>query len=387
MAVYAIARDEAHHVRSWFASCADADVVVLVDTGSTDETVQCAQQLGIVTHQIAVEPFRYDVARNRALDLVPAAIDVCLSLDLDEVLLPGWRSQLEEAWRTGATRVTCWLSWIWSDDYPPLRFTSDCRIHARNNYRWRFPVHEQLERVGSEAEVLAASSLEIQHLRDTRAARPHYLPLLRLRADEHPDDGATAHLLACEARLNGLWDEARCQERRALGLPLSPNERLHAMLMDAFLEPAAREDWLLAACKEFPERREPWCTLAQYHFDHQRWRACRAAAYVALRIQQPADDYLANPFAWGPWPDRLAALASRELGDDQLTVHHARRGLRSNPTDAELSTLLSAASERLIGGRPRVGASRLRRLAVTLLRQAHSAYRRESRRGPTTDGL
>ncbi len=359
---------------------------MLVDTGSTDDTVQRAQRLGIVTDRIAVEPFRYDVARNLALDLVPAEIDVCLSLDLDEVLLPGWRSHLEEAWRTGATRVTCWHSWLWSDDYPPLRFTSDDRIHARRDYRWRFPVHEQLERVGGEAEVIAASPIEIKHLRDTRAARPHYLPLLRLRADEHPDDGSTAHLLACEARLNGLWDEARCQERRALGLSLSPNERLHAMLMLAFLEPAAREDWLLAACKEFPERREPWCTLAQFHFDHQRWRACRAAVYVALRIQQPADDYLANPFAWGPWPDRLAALASHELGDDQLTVHHARRGLRSSPTDAELSALLYVASERLVGDRPRADASRLRRLAATLIHQARSVYRRESRSGLTPGG-
>ncbi len=161
VAVYAIARDEAAHVERWLASCAEADVVVLVDTGSTDETVQRARQRGIATHQIAVEPFRYDVARNRALDLVPESVDVCVSLDLDEVLLPGWRSRLEEAWRPEATRARCWHSWPWSDDFPPLRFTSDNRIHARNGYRWRFPVHEQLEWLGGETEVTVASSLEM----------------------------------------------------------------------------------------------------------------------------------------------------------------------------------------------------------------------------------
>src|SRR5205807_433889 len=86
VAVYAIARDEEAHVARWAASAAGADVRIVVDTGSTDATVSRALSSGIAVHCISVEPFRYDEARNRALDLVPDDVDVCMPLDLDEVL-------------------------------------------------------------------------------------------------------------------------------------------------------------------------------------------------------------------------------------------------------------------------------------------------------------
>ena len=101
IAVYAIARNEEHHVERWAASARDADTTVLVDTGSSDRTVQRARKLGVVVHEARIVPYRYDVARNRALALVPDDIDFCVSLDLDEVLAPGWRTCLENAWRQG----------------------------------------------------------------------------------------------------------------------------------------------------------------------------------------------------------------------------------------------------------------------------------------------
>lgn len=80
IAVYAIAHNEEHHVERWAASARDADQIVLVDTGSTDRTVQRARELGVAVHEIRIEPFRYDVARNRALAFVPGDIDFCGTL-------------------------------------------------------------------------------------------------------------------------------------------------------------------------------------------------------------------------------------------------------------------------------------------------------------------
>jgi tetratricopeptide (TPR) repeat protein len=343
--VYTIARNEEHHVERWATSVREADGVFLFDTGSTDGTVERARGLGVVVREIRVEPVRYDAARNLALDLLPHDADVCVSLDLDEVLLPGWRKQLGAAWRGGATRVRCWYEWPWSEVHPALRFTTADRVHARHGYRWRYPVHEEPVSLG--AEVVVESGVEIRHLRDSTGSRPHYLPLLRLRAAENPNDGRTAHLLASEARLRGLREEARFHERRALELPLAPNERLHATLMLSHLEPEARQDWIVAACAEFGGRREPWCELAQLHLERGDWRACRAAALRALRIEHPADDYLTNVFAWGAWPEKLAALASVELRDHERAAHHARRALQVLPEDEELTRLLRRATEAL----------------------------------------
>jgi glycosyltransferase involved in cell wall biosynthesis len=350
IAVYAIARNEENHVERWAASTDEADLVVLVDTGSTDETIRRARKVGVDVHTVSVEPFRYDAARNQALALLPRDIDLCVALDIDEVLVSGWRPHLEEAWRQGASRVRCSYEWPWSDVHPPQRFTTTERIHARHGYRWRFPVHEELVPLGPEVQV--ASGAGIRHLRDSIGTRPHYLPLLRLRAAEHPDDGRTAYLLGSEARLNGLRDEAIFHERRALELRLAPNERLHATLTLSYLEPESREDWLLDACADFPERREPWCELGQLHLERGEWRACRAAAHAALRIMDPADDYLSNVLAWGPWPERLAALASMELGDLEWAVHHARRARDAAPMDDDQAALFDRASTALSRRRP-----------------------------------
>ena len=236
-------------------------------------------------------------------------------------------------------------------------------------------MHEELVALGNEIQV--TSELEIWHLRDSLGSRPHYLELLRLRAEEHPTDGRTAHLLSSEARLSGLRDEAVVHERRALELDLAPNERLHALLMLAYLEPERRETWLLTACAEFPGRREPWCDLAQWHLERGDWWECRATAQVALRITEMADDYLTNVFAWGSWPERQAALASMELGDYELAVHHARRALKAAPADEECVELLRRASAALCSSRGIVAVVQVRQQG-TLARTVMNAIRRKA---------
>ena len=83
---YTIALNEEKHVMRWLEGTKDADVRVVVDTGSTDRTVKMLQAAPrVIVHQISVKPFRFDDARNAALALIPADVDVCLSLDMDEI--------------------------------------------------------------------------------------------------------------------------------------------------------------------------------------------------------------------------------------------------------------------------------------------------------------
>ena len=105
VAVYAIARDEASQVDRFMSTARDADLVCVADTGSRDETPQLLREAGAVIHDISIAPWRFDDARNAALALVPGDVDVCVSLDLDEVLQPGWRAALESAWVPGTTRL------------------------------------------------------------------------------------------------------------------------------------------------------------------------------------------------------------------------------------------------------------------------------------------
>src|SRR6266550_4008556 len=103
IAVYTIALNEAAHAERWASSAADADYRIVADTGSTDDTVERLTRAGVTVHRIAVRPWRFDDARNAALALIPADVDVCCTMDMDRFLEPGWRAKLEAAWTLDTT--------------------------------------------------------------------------------------------------------------------------------------------------------------------------------------------------------------------------------------------------------------------------------------------
>ena len=47
---------------------------------------------GVTVHRIAVRPWRFDIARNATIALIPDDVDVCCSMDMDMFLDPGWRA-------------------------------------------------------------------------------------------------------------------------------------------------------------------------------------------------------------------------------------------------------------------------------------------------------
>src|SRR5437763_7958296 len=103
--VYAISKNEVRFVERFCNSAQQADLILIADTGSSDATRERAQSCGAVVHQISIKPWRFDVARNATLALVPSDIDVCISLDLDEVLMPGWRDEIERLGNSETTRL------------------------------------------------------------------------------------------------------------------------------------------------------------------------------------------------------------------------------------------------------------------------------------------
>lgn len=95
--VYAIAKNEQKFAARWYESVKEADGVFVLDTGSDDDTVKILEKLGATVKTEKIQPWRFDTARNRALSLVPDDADICVSVDIDEVFLPGWRQKLEKA--------------------------------------------------------------------------------------------------------------------------------------------------------------------------------------------------------------------------------------------------------------------------------------------------
>ncbi len=83
----------------WMDAVREADLVVVTDTGSVDHTVERLLARGAVVYRERIDPWRFDAARNAAMDHIPEDVDLCVSNDLDEVFEPGWRKRLEDAGR------------------------------------------------------------------------------------------------------------------------------------------------------------------------------------------------------------------------------------------------------------------------------------------------
>jgi len=93
--VYAICKNEEQFVDRWMDSMSEADEIVVLDTGSTDGTVEKLRARGAEVTTQVITPWRFDTARNRSMELVPENADICVCTDLDEVFHPGWREKLE----------------------------------------------------------------------------------------------------------------------------------------------------------------------------------------------------------------------------------------------------------------------------------------------------
>ena len=62
IAVYAISKNEEQFVKRFCDSAKDADLIIIGDTGSTDNTVALAKECGAVVPRIYITPWRFDKA-------------------------------------------------------------------------------------------------------------------------------------------------------------------------------------------------------------------------------------------------------------------------------------------------------------------------------------
>ncbi len=83
IAVYSIAKNEEQFVERWYNSAKNADHLFMLDTGSSDNTVKIAKELGINVEIQSFDPWRFDIAQNAALNALPKDIDMCVALDMD----------------------------------------------------------------------------------------------------------------------------------------------------------------------------------------------------------------------------------------------------------------------------------------------------------------
>lgn len=340
--VYAICKNEAQFVKRFCDSAKDADHILIVDTGSTDDTVKISQECGATVHTIGISPWRFDHARNAALALVPADIDICVSLDLDEVLEPGWREEIERVWADSTTRLRYMYDWG-----NGVSFLYE-KIHSRHGYHWHHPCHEYPRPDKRTTEIWGQTDkLLVRHLPDKEKSRGQYLDLLDLSVKEDPDCPRNAFYYARELSFYGRWEEAIVECNRYLALPGATwdTERSYAYRVigksqDGLGRPDLAEAAYQRSCAEAPHKREPWVSLAELYYRQNKWEDCYAAAKRAVSISDMLPDYTRDQNAWGSHPHDLAAISAWRLGLRDEAIEQGTIALGKSPDDERLATNL-----------------------------------------------
>lgn len=336
--IYAISKNEAHFVQRFCESAIEADHILIADTGSTDGTDVKARIHGAHVHNICITPWRFDHARNAAIALIPRNIDICISLDLDEVMEPGWREEIERVWNWDTTRLRYYFDWGCG-----IKFKYE-KIHARHGYFWHHPCHEYPVPDGRIKEVWAETDkLLVSHHPDPTKSRGQYMDLLELSVKEDPHCPRNAFYYARELSFNGRWQESIAACEKYLKMPEAtwPNERCYAMrVMGKCYEQLNQhwmaEKWYQMAAAEAPNTREPWCALAMLYYFQRNWVQSYAAAMRALAIKDRELVYTCDPEVWGSQPHDLAAVSAWHIGLVGQAIEQGELALSLNPSDNRL---------------------------------------------------
>ncbi len=342
--VYTICKNEEQFVNRWVDSMQEADAIYVLDTGSTDHTVEILKQRNVNVETKVITPWRFDVARNLSLDMVPSDTDICVCTDLDEVFEPGWRKKLEEAWDENTKHARYNYNWSFDDKGDPAVNFYIEKIHSRNEYRWTHPVHEVLRYFGTTKEnFITIDSITLNHYPDHSKSRSSYLPLLELSVAEDPEDDRNMHYLGREYMYYGKWNECIDTLIRHLHLKSATwkDERCASMRFIArSYQSLERFDeakmWLEKAIEEAPYLRDPYVERAILAYHLKEFDDVITYGKQALQIQTHAKTYINEPFSWDSTVYDILSIAYYYQGDLKNAIKYVNFALDMNPQDERL---------------------------------------------------
>lgn len=300
-----------------------ADELIIVDTGSTDDTVAIAERHGAtVLHYEWVQPGHKGEARQMGIDA--AAGEWIVVLDADEIITDpaGLRQVIHDSppERTGIH--------VLFENYDDagkltLRWYQN-RIFRRGLYCYRHREHEMPVWHGAGEPAEFGVNIVFEHRapagRGPIKAGP-MLERLRLDVEEHPGDPHPIYFLHRQYMLMEDWKAGIEWGTRYLALESGrdPCEcygnlaSCHYMLGD--IQGAIR--WLHNAAAEQPHRRIWWIRLAEMHMAAGRWNIGLAHLRLASELW-PAFEWQWEPETYGPGLQALIDKCQRALAD----MHH-----------------------------------------------------------------
>lgn len=347
--IYAICKDEIKFVDKWLDSMAEADYIVVLDTGSTDGTYEKLQQDPRVTRveQKVISPWRFDVARNESLKLVPEDANILFCTDLDELLDPGWGKLIRDNWKEDTWRGH--YRYVWSHTAagnPGTTFWYD-KLH-KPGYQWHYPIHEVLLPPGGEMVLFTeepshlidfGNNITLHHYPDQTKSRSNYLSLLNLRVEENPQEAYGWFLLGREYAAMSKIPEAISTLSHTLELSDTKNKPLIEHCSIGYLGDLYsinREFDKAAECYNkqlFKDKtyREPYLSLAEIYNYHGYYELAELLVRMALKNAFQHFDWTERDSAWNAQPYDILSVSYYNLGKIDECIENSLKALQLDP--------------------------------------------------------
>lgn len=344
--VYAICKNEEKFVKRWYESMKEADKIIVLDTGSTDNTVKLLESLGVEVHRKEIKPWRFDAARNESLNLVPKDYQICVCTDLDEVFASGWKEKLINSWDEDTTRMRYTYNWPFNE-YGEVGTTFLLnKIHSRNNYKWVHPVHEVLVPINDEKEKVC-KDIVLNHYPDRSKSRSNYLSLLELSVKEDSEDDRNMHYLGREYMYYGRWDDAITTLKKHLELKKATwkDERCASMCFIARCYKGKNDiinakEWYEKAVEEAPYLRESYVELGYLYYEEKDYLKAYYYLKKALEIDKKSDSYINEEFAWNGFIYDLLSICAFNLKLYKEALDNVKKALEKDKDNIRLKVNL-----------------------------------------------
>jgi len=358
LGLYAICKNELKFVNKWFENMFNADYICVLDTGSTDGTYEKLLEYQtqypdkVIIKQEIIKPWRFDVARNKSLELVPEDADILISTDFDELFTQSnWVDIIKDNWKLGETN-RAFYKYAWSHNKTTGAMTDIFmydKCHTRELH-WIFPVHEVLwpidEKNYVEKPIKLGNVLSLEHFQDDNKPRGYYFDLLKLSVKENPTNAHTKMMLAREYLINKDYQNSLDTYLEVLKMPEIDEKKNRLVLLESLARSADcyhllnnfdEAIWYADEfIKEDPTYREPYMILGEIYIKMHMYTLAEAIVKAGLEYGTRKYNWIERAPTWEGLPYHLLATCQYYLKKYDEAAENCRIALKYHPNELQV---------------------------------------------------
>ena len=370
-----IGRNEAKTLPRLIASLAyfqaQGGEVVLVDTGSTDKTVEVAKLAGFKVSEVG-EKFLVDVNQKKARAINKAFVvkgeaeviqagdrvfdfasarnysaslaknDHISFFDCDEAVTVMDIEKINELIRLGNDQFE--YNFVFSHDEKgnaAIQFIQS-KMYNRTKFQWVGMIHEVLQPIvgGIINKVKMSETIFLlEHWQNQETSRTGYLKGLALDCFNNPNNDRNSHYFARECLYRGRHKTAIKEFQRHIEMNRWHAERAQSLIFmgdcyGALNNPEKQQESYSKAIFVDSNRREAYVKLARFYLHNKNYRASVAYATASLTI--PWDGYYANNRdLYENVPHEILYISYGWLGDIAKAKENIAKALEHRPLNSD----------------------------------------------------